>query len=91
MKYIYVKEFNENPKSRYANTWKWYNRNINKFILLLQKRDYPYQLMDISEKSNETSIPEKEKFYSHLNMGDTTDAYYTCKNMSVKILKQKFS
>ena len=91
MKYIYVKEFNENPKNRYANTWKWYNRNINKFILLLQKRDYPYQLMDISEKSNETSIPEKEKFYSHLNMEDTTDAYYTCKNMSVKILKQKFS
>ena len=73
------------------STSKWYNRDINKFILLLQKGDYPYQLTDISEKSNETSIPEKETFYSHLNMEDTTDAYYTCKNMSAKILKQKFS
>ena len=28
------------------------------------------------EKFNETSLPEKEDFYSHLNMEDITDADY---------------
>ena len=30
--------------------------------------------MDDWEKLNETSLPEKEYFYSHLNMEDITDA-----------------
>ena len=29
------------------------------------------------EKSNETLLPEKEDFHSHLNMEDITDADYT--------------
>ena len=32
--------------------------------------------MDDWEKFNETSLPEKEDFYSHLNMEDSTDADY---------------
>ena len=32
--------------------------------------------MDDSEKFNETSLPEKEDFYSHLNMEDITNADY---------------
>ena len=28
------------------------------------------------EKFNETSLPEKENFYSHLNMEDITNAKY---------------
>ena len=32
--------------------------------------------MDGWEKFNETSLPEKEDFYSHLNMEDITDADY---------------
>ena len=31
--------------------------------------------MDHWEKFNETSLPEKEDFYSHLNMEDITDAH----------------
>ena len=30
--------------------------------------------MDDLEKFNETSLPEKEDFYSHVNMEDITDA-----------------
>ena len=30
--------------------------------------------MDDWEKFNETSLPEKEEFYIHLNMGDISDA-----------------
>ena len=32
--------------------------------------------MDDWEKFNETSLPEKEDFYSHVNMEDITDADY---------------
>ena len=28
------------------------------------------------QKFNETSLPENENFYSHLNMEDSTDKYY---------------
>ena len=28
------------------------------------------------EKFNETTLPEKEKFYSNVNIEDTTDAAY---------------
>ena len=33
--------------------------------------------MDDWKKFKETSLPKKENFYSHLNMEDITDAYYT--------------
>ena len=33
--------------------------------------------MDNWEKYNKTLLPEKEDFYSHLNMQDNTDADYT--------------
>ena len=47
---------------------------------------YPYQYMNDWEKFNETSLLEKEDFYSHLNMEDITDADYApakrvCKDM----------
>ena len=42
-------------------------------------------------KFNETSLPEKEDFYSHLNMEDITDADYVhakivCKDFEIKNL-----
>ena len=43
---------------------------------MLQKGVYPYEYMDDREKFNKTSLPEKENFYSHLNMEDITDADY---------------
>ena len=36
----------------------------------------PYEYMDERVKFNETTLPEKEKFYSNLNMEDITDANY---------------
>ena len=52
--------------------WK---RDINKFVLMLQKWVYPYKYMDDWEKFNEAFLPEKE-FYSSLNMKYITDADY---------------
>ena len=37
----------------------------NNFILLLQKRVNPYGNMDDWRNLNETSLPEKQDFYSH--------------------------
>ena len=44
--------------------------------MLLQKGVYPHEYMDDWEKFNKTSLPDKEYFYSHLNMEDITDADY---------------
>ena len=47
--------------------------------------------MDDWEKFNETLLPEKEDFYSHLNMEDITHADYAptkpvCKDFEIKNL-----
>ena len=63
----------KNQKTRFKNTFKFSNNDINKFILLLRKGVYPYEYMDDWEKFNETSLREKEEFYSNLKMEDITD------------------
>ena len=56
------------------NTFKFPNNGINKSILLLRKGVYPYEYMDEWEKFDETKLPQKEEFYSNLNMEHITDA-----------------
>ena len=46
------------------------NNDINKFILLLRKGGYLYEHMDNWETCNEATLPEKEEFYSNLNLED---------------------
>ena len=41
---------------------------------MLRKGVYPYYYMDDWEKPDETLLPAKEDFHSHLNMEDITDA-----------------
>ena len=55
----------------------------------MRKGVYHYEYMDDLEKFNETSLPEKEDFYNHLNMEDITDADYVhakrvCKDFEIK-------
>ena len=85
----YQHKFDKKLKERIVNTYKFSNHNSNKFILLLRKGLYPYEYMDDWEKYNETSIPEKDDFYSHLSMEDITvadDVYAkrVCKNFEIK-------
>ena len=73
-------------KERLFNTYK----SSTQFILLLQKGVYPYEYMDDWEKFNETTLPEKEDFYSHLNIEDISDADYAhakrvCKDFKIKV------
>ena len=83
------RKFDEKLKERFFNICKFSNHDNNKFILLLQKDVYPYEYMDDCKKFNEISLPEKEDFYSHLNMQDITDADYAhakrvCKDFVIK-------
>ena len=42
----YEKDFNKELIKRLANTYRFCNKDLNKFILLLRKRVYPYEYMD---------------------------------------------
>ena len=50
--------------------------DISKFCLMLRKGVYPYEHMDSWKRFNETSLPDKEDFYSNLNTEYITDADY---------------
>ena len=50
--------------------------NLNKFVMLLRKAIYPDEYMSSWEKSDETTLPPKEAFYSNLNLEDISDEDY---------------
>ena len=72
-KEIIKKDFNKDLIKRFSNTYRFCNKDHNKFILLLRKGVYPYEYMDNWERFNETLLPNKEAFYSNLNMENITD------------------
>lgn len=47
------------------------------FQLLIKKGVYPYEYMDSFERFQETSLPAKEHFYSHLTETNITDEQYS--------------
>ena len=62
----YSNKLDEKFKKRFKNTIKFFDNDINKFILFLRKGVYPYEYMDDLEKFNKTTLPEIEKYYSNL-------------------------
>ena len=85
----YEKDFNKELIQRFANIYEFCNGDINKFILLLRKGVYPYKYIDSWERFNETSLPDKEAFYSNLNMEDITDVDYMHAKIVFKYLINK--
>ena len=84
----YSKKLYKKLEKQFKNTFKFSHNDINKFILLL-KGAYPYEYMSDCEKLNETTLPEKQEFYSNFNMEDITNADYmhakrVCKDFEIK-------
>ena len=60
--------------------------------MLLRKGVYPYEYMDSWERFNETLLPDKEAFYSNLNMKDITDIDHRhAKSVFKKLNKKNLS
>ena len=88
-KQYYEKDFNKELIKRFASTYEFCNKNLNKFILLLRKGVYPYEYMDNWERFDEISLPNKESFYSYLNMENIDDIDYRHGNKVFKRFKLK--
>ena len=58
-------------------------------ILLLRKGVYPYEYINNWERFNETLLPNKEAFYSKLNMENITDTDYLHAYKVFKEFKRK--
>ena len=69
----YKKDFNKELVKRFANIYEFSNKDIDESILLSRKGIYPYEYMDSLERFDETSLPDKEVFYSSLNKEDITN------------------
>ena len=61
---------------KFPDTYQFCNKDLNKFALLFRKGVYPYEYIDSWERFNETSLPDKESFYSNLNLESITDEGY---------------
>ena len=85
----YEKDFNKELIERFANIYEFCNGDLNKFILLLRKGAYPYKFMDNCERFDETSLLDKESFYSSLNMENIDDIDYRHGNNVFKKFKLK--
>ena len=68
----FKKDFNKDLIKRFPSTYEFCNKDINKFILLLIKGIYPYEYTDSWKRFDKTSLPEKEAFYSSLNIENIT-------------------
>ena len=85
----YKKDFNKELIKRFANIYEFCNEDINKFVLLLRKGVYPCEYMNTWERFVETSLPDKEAFYSSLNMENVTDVDHRQKKRVLKSLYNK--
>ena len=85
----YEKDFNKELIKRFANIYELCNGDINTFILLLRKGVYPYEYSDSWGRFDETSLPDKEDFYSNLHNVDITNVDYRHTNNVFKKFKLK--
>ena len=85
----YEKDFNKELIKTCKNIYEFCDKDINKLILLLRKGAYPYEYTDSWERFDETSFPNKEAFYTSLNMEDITDVDYRHAKRVLKSLNNK--
>ena len=69
----YEKEFNNELIERFANTYKFCDNDLDKFIMLLRKVVDPYEYMNEWNKFNKKVLASKESFYSNLTLEDISE------------------
>ena len=74
---------------KFSRIHKFCNCDLNKFVLLLRKGVYPYEYMDSWERFDETSLPNKEAFYSELKFEDITGKDYAHAQKVWEIFEKK--
>ena len=80
----YEKEFNKELIERFANTCKFCDNDLDKFIMLLRKGVYPYEYIDEWDKFNEKVLPGKESFSSNLTLENISETDYAHANNAFK-------
>ena len=76
----YEKEFNKELIERFANTYKFCDNDLDKFIMLLRKGVYLYEYIDEWDIFNEKVLPGKESFYSNLTLENISEIDYAHAN-----------
>ena len=76
----YEKEFNNELIERFANTYKFCDNDLDKFIMLLRKGVYPFEYFDEWDKFNEKVLPGKESYYSNLTLENISETDYAHAN-----------
>ena len=74
---------------KFPITYHLWNKDHNKFMLLLRKGIYSYEYMDSWQRFDEESLPDKEYFYSELNNEGITDEEYEHAQKVWKVFKIK--
>ena len=76
----YEKEFNNELIERFANTYKFCDNDLDKFIMLLRKGVYPYEYINEWDKFNEKVLPGKDSFYNNLTLENISETDYAHAN-----------
>ena len=84
----YNKDLNKELIKTFANIYESCYGDINKFTLS-SKGVYSSEYIDNWERFDETSLPDKEAFYSSLNMEDITSADHSHAKRVLKNLNNK--
>ena len=85
----YNKNFNKDLIKRFASAFEFCDKDINEFIFLLRRGVYLFEYIDRWNKFDETLLPNKDDFYSSLNMEGITDVDYRHAKIVFKTLTIK--
>ena len=74
------KEYEKELIERFANTYRFCDNDLDKFIMLLRKGVYPYEYIDQWDKFNEKIISGKGSCYSNLTLENISETDYVHAN-----------
>ena len=74
---------------RFQNTYKFCDKNLDKFCLMLRKGIFPHEYMDSCQRFNQKSLPDKERILQQTDNGKHHRHSLNTQKVSGKILEYK--